>query len=98
MGNSILSIESKIIVLCVHLCDGLSIGKCAAAGDIGLPPRSWDVFQSRYPTDILGHRSVRPSEDKRQPYFFKNFLHFTTIVHRGGEIGNKQQGVAEGRG
>lgn len=44
---------SKIIVLCVLLCDDLSVGKCAAAGDTGLPT-SWDVFPQRYLADILG--------------------------------------------
>jgi len=29
-------------VLCVLLCDSLSVGKCAAARDTG-PPWSWDV-------------------------------------------------------
>jgi len=54
VGNYILSIGSKIIVLCVLLCEGLSVGKCAAAGDSG-PPRSRDVFPPRYLADILGH-------------------------------------------
>jgi len=47
VGNYVLSIGSKIIVLCVLLCDGLSVGMCAAAGD-NWPPRSWDVFSPRY--------------------------------------------------
>jgi len=33
VGNYILSLGSKIIVLCVLLSDGLSVGKCSAAGD-----------------------------------------------------------------
>jgi len=47
VGNYILPIGSKIIVLCVLLCEGLSIGKCVAARDTGLP-RSGDVFPPRY--------------------------------------------------
>jgi len=34
VGNYILSIGSKVIVLCVLLCDRLSVGKCEAAGSI----------------------------------------------------------------
>jgi len=57
VDNYILSIGSKITVLCVLLCDGLNVGKCAAAGDNG-PPRSWDVTPPRYLADILGHRGA----------------------------------------
>jgi len=53
VGNYILPIGSKIIVLCVLLCDGLSVGKCAVPGETG-PPWSWDVFLPRYLADILG--------------------------------------------
>jgi len=41
-------------VLCI-LCDSLSVGKCAVAGDTGPPPQSWDVFLPSYLADILGH-------------------------------------------
>jgi len=54
VGNCILSIGSKIIVLCVLLCEGLSVGKSAVAGDTGPPRQSWDVFPPRYLVDILG--------------------------------------------
>jgi len=55
VGNYILPIGSKVIVLYGLLCEGLSIGKCAAAGDTGPLPWSWDVFPPRYLVDILGH-------------------------------------------
>jgi len=60
VGNYILSIGSKITVLCVLLCEGLSVGKCAAAGDTG-PPWSWDVFPQKYLADTLGHHSADPA-------------------------------------
>jgi len=60
VGIYILSIESKVIVLCVLICEGLSLGKCAAAGDTGPPWRSWDVFPQRYLAGILGHRGADP--------------------------------------
>jgi len=69
VGNYSLSIGSKIIVLCVLLCDSLSVGKCAAAGDTG-PPRSGDVFLPRYLADILGHRGAGPNEVKDNNTFF----------------------------
>jgi len=36
VGNYILSIGSKIIVLCVLLCEGLSVGKCVVADTCAL--------------------------------------------------------------
>jgi len=80
MGNYILSIGSKIIVLCVLLCEGLSVGKCAAAGDTGLR-RNWDVFPPRYLADILGHRGAGPSEIKDNPTFFIFYIFTTTPVY-----------------
>jgi len=68
-GNYSLSIGSKIIMLCVLLCDSLTVGKCVATGDTGLP-RSWDVFPPRYLADILGHHGARPSEVKDNNTFF----------------------------
>jgi len=53
-GQLYLTNWSKVIVLCVLLCDSLSVGKCVVARDTG-PPRSWDVFLPRYLADILGH-------------------------------------------
>jgi len=46
---AIISYQLDLRLLCcvVLLCDGLSIGKCAATEDSG-PPRSWDVFLPRY--------------------------------------------------
>jgi len=76
VGNYILSIGSKIIVLCVLLCEGLSVGKCVVAGDTGLP-RCGDVFPPRYLADNLGHCGARPSEVKDN-YFFLIFYIFTT--------------------
>jgi len=73
VGNYILSIGSKVIVLCVLLCDSLSVGKCVAAGDSGLL-RSWDVFPPRYPADILGHYGARASRVKDNFTFL--FLYF----------------------
>jgi len=32
VGNYILPIGPKVIVLCVLVCDGLNVGKCVAAG------------------------------------------------------------------
>jgi len=69
VGNYILPIGSNIIVLCVLLCEGLSVGKCAVAGDTGLP-RSWDAFPPRYLADILGHCGAGPSGIKDSQYFF----------------------------
>jgi len=56
-------------VLCVLLCDNLSVGKCVAAGDIGSLQR-WDVFPPRYPADILGHCGAESREVKDNPTFF----------------------------
>jgi len=61
-------------VLCVLLCDGLSVGKCAAAGDTG-PQWSWDEFPPRYLADILGHRDAEPSGDKT-PMLFPFFIFY----------------------
>jgi len=73
VGNYILSIGSKIIVLCVLLCDGLGVGKCVAAGDTG-PPWNWDVLSPRYLADILGHCGAEPNKVKDNHTFY--FLYF----------------------
>jgi len=86
VGNYILPNGSKIIVLCVLLCDDLSVAKCAVAGDTG-PPRSWDVFPPRYLADTLGHRGAGPSEVKDNNTFF--ILYF---YNRGGD----KEGVGAG--
>jgi len=89
VGNYILPIGSKIIVLCVLLCDSLSVGKYSAAGDTE-PPQSWDVVPPRYITAILGHCGAGPSGGKRKAYTFL-FLIFllqqreTILVSKGGE-------------
>jgi len=59
-------------VLCVLLCDDLSVGKFAAAGDTG-PPRSWDVFPPRYLADILGHLGV---DLERPQYIFIFYIFY----------------------
>jgi len=69
VGNYILPIGSEVTVLCVLLCDGLSVGKYMTARDIG-PPRSWDVFLSRYLADILGAPWCGPSGVKDNHTFF----------------------------
>jgi len=66
-------------VLCFHLCDGLSVGKCVVAGDTG-PPRSWDVFLPRDLAGILGHRGAGPSKVKDNHTFFIFYI-FTTVVN-----------------
>jgi len=68
-----LYLGSKIIVFCVLLFDGLSVGKCVAAGDTGLP-RSWDVFLPRYIADILGHRGARSSGIKDWGWRFSSVV------------------------
>jgi len=73
VGDCILPIGSKIIVLCVLLCEGLSVGKCVAAGDTG-PLRSGDVFSPRYLADNSGHYSARASGVKDNFTFL--FLYF----------------------
>jgi len=54
VGNYILSIGSKIIVLCVLFCEGLSVGKCVVTRDTG-QLRSGLCFR---PTDTLGHHGA----------------------------------------
>jgi len=65
----------KFIVLCVLLCEGLSIGKCGAAREIG-PTGSRDMFSPRYLPDILGHSGASDSMVKDKFSFF--FFLFTT--------------------
>jgi len=79
VGNYILPIGSKIIVLCVLLCDDLSVAKCAVAGDTG-PQQSWDVFLPRYLADVLGHRGTGPREVKDNNTFFIFYIFTTTCV------------------
>jgi len=43
VGNSILSIGSEVIVLCVLSCGDLSSRENVVAGDTG-PPCNWDVY------------------------------------------------------
>jgi len=74
VGNYILSVGSNIIVLCVLLCEGWSVGKCATTGDTGAQ-RIWDLFLPRYLVDILGHRGAGPSGVKDNNTFFY-FLYF----------------------
>lgn len=61
MGNYILSTGSKIIVLCVLLCEGLSVRKCEAAGDTGPLRWNWEVFPQRYLAGILRHCGADPA-------------------------------------
>jgi len=77
VGNYILPIGSQIIVLCILLCDDLSVTECAVAGDTG-PRQSWDVFPPRYLADILGHRGTGPSEVKDNNTFFIFYIFTTT--------------------
>jgi len=63
-------------VLCVLLCDGLSVGKGVVARDTG-PPQSWDVFLPKYLADILGHLGAGPSGEKDN-YTFYIFYIFTS--------------------
>jgi len=73
VGNYILPTGSKIIVLCVLLCDGLSVGKCVARGDSG-PLRSWDVCSAR------ASRVKEPTISFLFLYFYNN----TSPVQKGG--------------
>jgi len=61
----------KIIVLCVLLCEGLSIGKCVVARDTG-PTQRRDVISPRYLPDIVGHYGAPDSrvKDKFSLFFF----------------------------
>jgi len=65
----------KISVLCVLVCEGLSIGKFVCPRDTG-PTGSRDVFSAKYVPDILGHYGARDSRVKDKFSFF--FFLFTS--------------------